>query len=71
MKKYFLVCEKSDGRYRVSVSDAVGAGRTALMEIEAPSCAAAVKMVSFSVHGIGCAAFCGIDSNGKAYAGTC
>jgi len=67
MRKYYLIAEGKDP-IRVRVSDATGPGRTVLMELEAESYSAAVKMVSFSAWNMGRGASCGVGLDGKPYA---
>lgn len=67
MKKYYLIAE-GKAPVRVRVSDALGPGRTVLLELEAASYAEAVKLVCFSASSMGKTAVCGVAANGDPYA---
>lgn len=67
MRKYYLIAEGKDP-ITVRVSDALGQGRTALLELDAESYSQAVKMISFSARNMGKAAICGVRANGEPYA---
>lgn len=67
MRKYYLIAEGKDP-ITVRVSDTLGQGCTALLELEAESYSQAVKMVSFSARNMGKAAICGVKANGEPYA---
>lgn len=67
MKRYYLIAEGKNP-ITVRVSDSLGQGRTALLELEAESYSQAVKMVSFSARNMGKAAICGVKASGEPYA---
>lgn len=67
LKRYYLIAEGT-GPITVRVSDSLGQGHTALLELEAESYSQVVKMISFSARNIGKAAICGVRANGEPYA---
>lgn len=70
MKKYYLAAEKSavGNSLTVRVTDNPR-GMEILKEFEAKNYSEALKRYSFSVHNMGKAVYCGVDSNGNPYHG--